>query len=484
MACAAIPQAESIAVAVKVVHQEKDSWIDYAFRQAVRHLEAKWRPAFEQGDLQFEDAIETAAVLAETGGGVLVDSLKDSFNSPELKGRARLEVLANILTAGGEREVYDYALRVETFDINGLYHPILQGKALRVLAANAKYRDVRPAGDWQPSLIELTRSQHVQVRAGAILLAGAWDVDACKPVIYEAAADADEVDEVRVAAFQSLSLLEKGGGREGLIELLEKELSLTLTLEVVDALALLDSGKAIEVAAEMIGQHDLSDNNLQQLLSGVLQHRDSSEQLAGELQNIELSQQRFQQILSALLATGRADQKLLAVLGARVGISTQPPAYSESFITSLKQAALESGDPMKGAAVFKAVACASCHRIKGQGGAIGPDLTGLGTTLSGERIIEELIWPNRQVKEGYTSLRVITRDGKVLQGYQRKTKLSESSGGLALLDPQTQRILVLDPEDIDEVQKSASVMPEGLTNLLKDQQLYDLIAFLMKRETD
>ena len=45
-------------------------------------------------------------------------------------------------------------------------------------------------------------------------------------------------------------------------------------------------------------------------------------------------------------------------------------------------------------------------------------------------------------------------------------------------------ILVLAPDDIDEVQKSASVMPEGLTDLLTEQQLHDLIAFLIKRETD
>ncbi len=484
MACAAIPQAESIAVAANVLRKEKDGWIDYAFRQAVRHLEPKWRPAFERGDLQFENAIETAAVLAESGGGVLVESLKESFNSSELKGQTRLEVLTNILTAGQEQDVFDYALRVETFDINGLYHPILQGKALRVLAANAKYRDVRPAGDWQSSLIELTKSQHVEVRAGAILLAGAWDVDACKPAIYEVAADPDELDEVRVAAFQSLSLWENRSGRQGLVALLESELSLSLSLEVVKALAVLDSGKAIEFTGDLIEQNDFSDTDLQQLLSGVLQQREALRQLADEMRSIDLSREQFQQLLSALLATGRADQQLLAVLGARIGIGTQPPPYNESLIASLKQSALKSGNPNTGEAVFKAVACASCHRVKGQGGIIGPDLTGLGTTLSGERIIEELIWPNRQVKEGYTSLRIITKDGKVLQGYQRKTKLSESTGGLALLDPQTQQILVLNPGDIEEVQKSASVMPEGLTNLLTEQQLHDLISFLIKRETD
>ena len=118
------------------------------------------------------------------------------------------------------------------------------------------------------------------------------------------------------------------------------------------------------------------------------------------------------------------------------------------------------------------------------GGSIGPNLTGLGTTLSGERIIEELIWPNRQVKEGFTSLRVITQDGKILQGYERKTKQSEAEGGVALLDPLTQTLMVLNADDIDTVQKSPSVMPEGLTNLLTAQQLSDLIAFLMRRDAE
>ena len=72
----------------------------------------------------------------------------------------------------------------------------------------------------------------------------------------------------------------------------------------------------------------------------------------------------------------------------------------------------------------------------------------------------------------------------MLQGFERKTKRSEAEGGLALLDPQTQDVIVLAKEDVDEVHKAASVMPEGLTNLLSPQQLSDLLAFLMMRQID
>ena len=72
----------------------------------------------------------------------------------------------------------------------------------------------------------------------------------------------------------------------------------------------------------------------------------------------------------------------------------------------------------------------------------------------------------------------------MLQGYERKTRQSEAEGGLALFDPQAQRLIVLNSDDVDTVHKSTSVMPEGLTNLLTDQQLSDLIAFLMRRYPD
>lgn len=484
IACAAIPLPQSIAVAAKVVHAEKDGWIDYAFRQAVRYLSPVWRPAFEKGDLQFENAAELAAILSESGGGALVDSLKRSFDSPDLDPETRLEVLVNILTAGDSKDVYEFSLHSTTFGIGNAYDANLQAKALRIVAANANFREVRPAGDWQPALIDLADSADVGIRAGAILLAGAWDVDACKPKIYFSAGDIDAPDQVRIAAFQALALLEQGKGREGLIKLLDASLSIRLRMELIGALADLDSARAVEAGAELLQVPGMDDQNRQRLLSILLQQRAANQQLSEEIQRMELNRKQAQQLLSALLATGRAEQQLLAVLASKLGVSSEPPRFSEALVRSLKQQAITTGDPQRGEVVFNAVACTSCHRVKGKGGSIGPNLTGLGTTLSGERIVEELIWPNRQVKEGFTSLRVITRDGKVLQGYERKTRQSEAEGGLALFDPQAQRLIVLNSDDVDTVQKSASVMPEGLTNLLTDQQLSDLIAFLMRRYPD
>lgn len=484
IACAAVEAPESIAVAAGVMRWERDGWIDYAFRQAVQQLMPVWRPAFEQSEIQFSNANEMAAVLAEAGGNGLVDGLKRTFSSPDLDQNGRREVLTTILTVGGDQDIRQYALDADTFFLDNEYQAELHAEALRIVAGNARYRSVRPAGDWQPPLIALADSEVDAVKASALLLAGAWDVDACKTRIYQAAADEDAGDEIRIAAFHSLSLLENKQGREGLVELLTSGLKTNLRLELVKAVSELDLSVAVNHGMELLVDDDLNETQQQALLTSLLSQERGTEFVQERLQQVSMSEQQAKEMLANTLATGRANQTLLATLAMSLGVSTKPPEYSEALVKSLKRNAEQSGDATRGAEVFRAVACTSCHRIGGKGGTVGPNLTGLGRTLSGERIIEEVIWPNRQIKEGYTSLRVITQDGKVLQGFERKTKQSEAEGGLAMLDPQTQQIVILASDDIDEVHKSASVMPEGLTNLLTADQLNDLLAFLMQGRID
>ena len=253
---------------------------------------------------------------------------------------------------------------------------------------------------------------------------------------------------------------------------------------MVKAVSELDLSVAVNHGMELLVDDDLNETQQQALLTSLLSQERGTEFVQERLQQVSMSEQQAKEMLANTLATGRANQTLLATLAMSLGVSTKPPEYSEALVKSLKRNAEQSGDASRGAEVFRAVACTSCHRIGGKGGTVGPNLTGLGRTLSGERIIEEVIWPNRQIKEGYTSLRVITQDGKVLQGFERKTKQSEAEGGLAMLDPQTQQIVILASDDIDEVHKSASVMPEGLTNLLTADQLNDLLAFLIQGRID
>ena len=167
-------------------------------------------------------------------------------------------------------------------------------------------------------------------------------------------------------------------------------------------------------------------------------------------------------LLRALFSAGRSDAPLLAALNSALGSSVEPPDYSEDYVSHLVADAAKSGVPQRGSALFKNMACSSCHRVSGAGGNVGPDLTAIGTTLSAERIVEELLWPNRQIKEGFSVVQVITTDGKILQGYERTNGASPESSNLIIEDPATGKLTTISKQEIEEKRVTGSPMPTGL----------------------
>ena len=105
---------------------------------------------------------------------------------------------------------------------------------------------------------------------------------------------------------------------------------------------------------------------------------------------------------------------------------------------------------------------------------IGPDLSTIGNTLSIDRIIEEVLWPGRAVKEGYSLLQVTTKDGTVHQGYEQRSR-SEDVFLKPLGRNETIRI---SKNQIHVKAQAGSAMPAGLTAALNREQLQDLICFL------
>ena len=115
------------------------------------------------------------------------------------------------------------------------------------------------------------------------------------------------------------------------------------------------------------------------------------------------------------------------------------------------------GNTQRGATFVES--CIACHRIGQLGAVIGPDLTSIGTTLSPERIAEEILWPGRQVKEGYTMLQVTTQDGVVHHGYERWTRQSDASGDLVMRQLTAKSLITLRRDQIVSRQTLVSPMP-------------------------
>ena len=122
----------------------------------------------------------------------------------------------------------------------------------------------------------------------------------------------------------------------------------------------------------------------------------------------------------------------------------------------------------------KGIGCVKCHAVSGQGGAVGPDLTGIGARYPREDLVRSVLYPSEKIFSGYEPTVVATVDGKVVTGIVK----SDNADELILEDAEAKR-LVIKKGDIEARKKSdVSLMPNGLAEGLTRDDFADLIAYL------
>jgi putative heme-binding domain-containing protein len=118
--------------------------------------------------------------------------------------------------------------------------------------------------------------------------------------------------------------------------------------------------------------------------------------------------------------------------------------------------------------------CVRCHAIGGAGGVTGPDLTSIGGSAQLDYLVESVLQPSAQIKEGYDTLTVLLTDGTLEAGVVAERTEEE----LVLRDSNGEEIFIY-PDEIDAEKVSAvSVMPVGLVAELARPDFLDLVAFL------
>jgi putative heme-binding domain-containing protein len=132
-------------------------------------------------------------------------------------------------------------------------------------------------------------------------------------------------------------------------------------------------------------------------------------------------------------------------------------------------------DRGRGEAIYKreSLKCVSCHRIGDDGARVGPNLAAIGAASPLDYIIDSLVYPAKNVKEGFNTLVVLTDDGQVVTGIQ----VSRSDEELVLRDAIGKEVKI-PTADIDEESAGTSLMPAGLIDGLSREELADLVRYL------
>ena len=175
--------------------------------------------------------------------------------------------------------------------------------------------------------------------------------------------------------------------------------------------------------------------------------------------------------------------------GQGVGMTDEEIWQLVAYIRSVevKAAVVPAGNATHGKELFFGDGnCSGCHMVQGKGGHLGPDLTGVAGTRTIEAITDSVRNPSRRLAQGlmeatkefaqeYETVTVVTSDGTEIKG----TTLNEDDFSVQVVD-QSDRLHLFEKDKLRSFTKSRnSLMPPYKTSLLSDQDLQDIIAYLI-----
>jgi len=169
-------------------------------------------------------------------------------------------------------------------------------------------------------------------------------------------------------------------------------------------------------------------------------------------------------------------KKFTDVHGALPVVGAEREHLIKKYKKLCKPSAVSAADASRGRAVFQKT-CAACHVLYGEGGKVGPELTGA-NRANLDYILLNSVYPSLDVPHAYRTVSVLTVDGRVVNGV-----LAEEDGTKIVLRTPEQPRVVIAKEDIDFRKISPqSMMPDGQLDAMKPQEVIDLVKYLRTTE--
>ena len=322
----------------------------------------------------------------------------------------------------------------------------------------------------QQQLPALLASPSSKVKVSATKAAAKLGVQGGSAGAYELLADASQPSNVRVEALKSLTTLKDS------------------RLDDAVKLALKDSDVPLRTEASRI-QAQLHPNDATSQIRAVLETGGTKEKQSAFATLATMPGAAADNILNEwldkLLAKKAPTELTLDVLDAAaqrqsLAVKSRLQKYESSRPADDNLRAyrecLQGGNAEEGKKVFleKAeVSCVRCHKINGEGGEVGPDLTGVGKRQNREYILESIIYPNAKIAAGFESVLVTMTNGTAYAGTVKK----DDATTLEINSPED-GLLKLEKSRIKTRERGLSGMPEELRQVMTKQDIRNLVEFL------
>ncbi len=134
--------------------------------------------------------------------------------------------------------------------------------------------------------------------------------------------------------------------------------------------------------------------------------------------------------------------------------------------------------PEIGKKIFAEASCAGCHKMDGEGGMIGPELTDVIARWKGDSIgvLREILEPSHKIDAKYAMQRILTVDGRTISG----VLVNEDDDNVTLLaSAEAKEPTIVAQDDIEAmVPSSVSMMPKALMDQYTKDEIFELMSYL------
>ncbi|MCH2060786.1 MAG: HEAT repeat domain-containing protein [Verrucomicrobiales bacterium] len=466
-----VPKAEAFTAVLAALDHPRDPFIEAALPQTVTALEPYWRPAIEQGRLEFSS--EAHRDFAEQQAGIGFEArLKEHLKkkSPAIAETKSLmnRLVANPSTRHTRMVVDAVAGKPPGSDPEGIL-VMLEGLNQVARTGNISL------GQRINPLKKLLNHSNDSVAAAAVANLGAWQLKGSGPPLMAILNDPSRSIEVRRAAATSLGQLDRPEITSELKQLCYEGQTAQRHLAVLGLIET-DMQDAAEAAAGIL-RLDPGTSNPVTLVQAFTSRSGGANILANALQGQQLHAKVLDQLSSYHRASGQLPRNLAQRFAAAPprSLTTQLMRENRKLLTT---AVKESGNPQAGEKIFRRreLACFSCHAIGPVGSKIGPNLVAVGGAAQTDYIIEAILQPNKSIAQHYENQLITLVNGTLHMGaiaYKGEKEIiirDSARGGQEVKIPR---------DSIKRIKPMPSLMPAGLVDQLNNRQEFlDLARFV------
>ncbi|MFK7845378.1 MAG: PVC-type heme-binding CxxCH protein [Rhodothermales bacterium] len=452
----------SVNLAMRALDLPMDNDLAFALELTVRDLREQWVPAMLAAQPVFDDDREKILyALLEVNDARVMGNLLALVKHGIVKEQDVPKAIRLITSLGNASEVSDVLTLAKS-----------SPAFLKEMAASASASAaVPPNGDEVASFFSSTNTD---ARIAAIQLAGVWRVEKLVPDLVDLAGSSDNPTE-RQAVTEALAQMNAVNALKGLMASDDS----SLRAAAVAAWGQIAPDEAAQPAINLLATLDGAGGSapiIATTIDAFLSTDDGVAAFKDALSTSSLPEEVAVAGIRAVRASGRYMGDLVDAFSTAGALKPVAQNMTPEERRALLSEMEDTGDIGRGRSVYSnnTLQCNNCHVVDGNGDQFGPDLTSLGSYMTPASILESLLNPGTDIKQGYETVLVRKTDNSIVSGLlQRETDdatLIRIPGGTVISIPNG---------EIAKIENSPySLMPAGLTASIRRDELVDLMKYL------